>query len=85
MSASQNDYAVTSAWADIGATIAGVISTPVLLQNIGFDDVKVVFGGASAPTGKSGINLNTDDSISGTAAKVWVKSSTSSTLSVLLT
>jgi hypothetical protein len=75
-------------WIDITDTHASAASADVLIQNVGgADEVHVVFGGASAPTGKTGVSLARLDSVSGNAANVWVRPSVgvnSSLISVTL-
>ena len=64
---------VTAAWQDVTATYASAASVGVLIQNLDDDYVDVVFGGASVPSGKSGVRLDTLDSIEGNAANIWVR------------
>lgn len=71
--ATQNDYKVTTAWTDLVATIGAAASVNTLIQNLDPDEVQVVFGGASAPSGKTGVILREGDSVQGTAANIWVK------------
>ena len=72
--ATQADFSVPlGAWTELTATITGAVSTACMVQNITRVPVQVVFGGGSAPTsGTSGIRLGYLDSMSGTAAKIWV-------------
>ena len=71
--ASQADITATGTWTDATAANSGLASVDVLFQNIGRDVVFVVFGGASAPSGVSGVKLGPLDSIQGNAANVWVR------------
>lgn len=83
--ATQNDIAVTDDWAELTDANAALVSADVTLQNVGTTPVAVVFGGASAPTGKTGTLLGYLDSVSGNAANVWARSTGgSSKLSVQL-
>lgn len=72
----------TAAWQDITATYGTAASANVLIQNADSEVVQIVFGGASAPSGKSGITLDTYDSVQGNAANIWVRGS--GTISILL-
>jgi hypothetical protein len=78
----QNDLDVTTEWADIVATFPAVAAADTLLQNLGEDDVQVVFGGASAPTGKSGVQLDFRDTLTGNSPHIWVRCSFGSSISV---
>lgn len=69
---SQPDYEATSSWVDIAAANGALANVSVLLQNHDDSPAFVVWGGAS-PTNKSGVALQTYDSISGTAANIWVR------------
>lgn len=71
--ASLSDYKPTGSWADLVATIAAAASVDVVIQNVGNNEIQVVFGGASAPTGKSGIILWQGDSVQGNAANIWLR------------
>lgn len=71
--AGQSDFQCTGSWADIGATIAAVISTDTVIQCLDLGGVQVVFGGGTAPTGKSGVILSHLDSMQGNAANIWVR------------
>lgn len=73
MSTSLNDYAVTSTWTDVVATLAGMASVDTLIQNVDKHDVQVVSGGASAPTNKTGVILGYKESVQVNAANVWVR------------
>lgn len=68
-----NDYAVTNQWTNIVDTIAGAASIDVVLQCTSPDLVQVVQGGASAPTGKTGVVLQRFDSVQVNSANIWVK------------
>lgn len=71
--ASLNDFTVTDQWQDVAATVTGIASVDAVLQNVGDATVQVVFAGASAPTGKTGIRLYYLDSVQGNAANVWAR------------
>lgn len=71
--AALNDFAVTDQWQDAAETLTGMVSVDAVLQNVGDAAVQVVFGGASAPTSKTGIKLYSLDSVQGNAANVWVR------------
>lgn len=84
--ATQADYAVTTAWTDLAATITGAASVACLIQNLSDAPVQIVWGGASAPaTTHSGVTLNKWDSMAGTAAKIWVRAPNGATVSTTLT
>ena len=67
------DFAVTSSWADVVATVTGAASVNAVYQNVGQNPIAVVFGGGSAPTTSSGILLGPYDSVQGNAANVWAR------------
>ncbi len=74
-SSTLGDVPVTGAWTDIVATRASAASVPVLVQNVGAGPIFLAWGGGSAPgVTVSGVLLNPTDSMSGTAANIWVKS-----------
>ena len=73
MATGQNDFAVTGAWTDLVATIAAAASTDTLIQNLDTDEVQIVAGGASAPTGKSGVVLREGESVTLNAANLWLR------------
>ena len=80
--ATQNDYSVTGSWTNLVATIGAAASVDCVIQNVSTDPVQVVFGGASAPTGKTGIVLANIDSVQGNAAQIWVRSAGAAKVSV---
>lgn len=71
--ATQNDFTVTTTWQNVAATLTGIASADAVLQNVGDAAVDIVFGGASAPTSKTGIRLYSLDSVQGNAANVWAR------------
>lgn len=71
--ATQADFAVSGAWADVVATLTAAASVDAVYQNVGVDVVQVFFGGGSAPTSGTGILLYTGDSVQGNAANVWAR------------
>ena len=80
--ATQNDFTVSGSWTDLVATIGAAASADCVIQNVSDGIVQVVFGGASAPTGKTGIVLDEWDSVQGNAANIWVRSAGPSKVSV---
>jgi hypothetical protein len=45
-----------------------------MLQNVNAGAIAIVFGGAAAPTNKSGVVLGPRDSVQGNADHIWAKS-----------
>ena len=83
-SATQADFAATSAWQNLVASNGATASVDVLLQNKGIDPVQVVFGG-SAPTSRdAGLFLNRFDSVQGNAAAIWLRAEGGDTVGVTL-
>lgn len=79
------DIAVTSAWQNVVTTHAAAASRDVLIQNRGEDDIEAVAGGASVPVGKSGVNLNRDESvIFSSAGNIWLRCSVAGVVSITL-
>ena len=68
-----NDYAVTNQWTDLLATLTSAASVDTAYQCVSRDRVQMVAGGASAPTGKTGIILAELDSVQLNCANLWVK------------
>lgn len=84
--ATQADYAVTTTWTDLAATITGAVSVACLIQNLTDAPVQIVWGGAAAPAvTHSGVTLNKFDSMAGTAAKIWVRAPNGGLVSTTLT
>lgn len=76
------DIALTDDWTEL----TDLANDAVDLQNVGTTPVAVVFGGASAPTGKTGTLLGYRERVTGTSANVWARSvGGSSKLSVQVT
>lgn len=71
--ASQNTITVTGAWKDIAAEVVALSGVDVLIQNLDDDAIDVVAGGATAPSGKGPIRLDTLDSVQVNAANIWVR------------
>lgn len=81
--ATLGNLAVSGDWKDVTATYAGAANVTVLIQNLDDDYVDVVFGGGSAPTGKSGVRLDTLDGVKGSAANIWVRGDGTISVTVL--
>lgn len=77
MAETANDKAIEDQWEDVLVDLPSYATTPVLLQNLSDDRlIFVVFGGASTPPDtKTGFVLKPLEGVSGTATKIWVKSS----------
>lgn len=73
--ASQNKIAVSTDYANIVATIPGLASVNVLLQNLDDDVIDVVCGASSAANAATlgPIRLDTWDSVQVNAASIWVR------------
>lgn len=71
--ATLGNLAVTANWQDVTATYSGAASVDTLIQNLDDDYVEVVCGVASAPSGKTGVRLDTLDSFQVNAANIWVR------------
>lgn len=67
------DQALTTAWVDLTVALPTLASADATYQNQGGEPVAVVFGGGSAPTGKSGIVLGPREIVSGNAVNVWAR------------
>jgi len=68
------DFNVTPNFANIGATVAGVVSTKTLIQNIGLTEVTIVArASGSAPTDAEGVVLKPREAYEFTAAQLWIK------------
>lgn len=68
------DYAVTSSYTDIVATVAGIASIDTLIQNRSFHNISIVGQATgSAPTGEAGIMLTPGAGVVVNAAQVWAK------------
>lgn len=74
--ATQADYTVTPAWADLAAAQTATANVSTQIQNKGTGSLQVVFGGASAPVSdNAGFYLKQGEVITGTAANIWVRAS----------
>lgn len=71
--ATEADFDVTNEWQDLAATITNAASAATLFQCVSQDTVQVVAGGASAPSGKTGIVLRYLDSVELNNANIWVR------------
>lgn len=69
----QDTVNVTRAWQDLSALIPATASAACLLQCVSEDMIEIVFGGAGAPVGKSGIILGFKESSTDTSANRWVR------------
>ena len=67
------DVSLTGEWIDLTATHAGLVSTAAEIQAAGNGAIAIVWGGASAPTNKSGRVLRAGEVATGSAANVWAK------------
>lgn len=77
--ASQNDFAVTSSWQNVVATIGAIASVDTLIQNLSSTPVWVApLASAGPPTSKTGVVLGQYDSFKVNAAQVWVRTPSSS-------
>ena len=68
------NFAVTPAWVNVVATLSSAASVPVIVQNIGTESMRIVWGGSSPAVTTAGHRLRPDDSFSGSAAAIWVRS-----------
>ncbi|WP_404480054.1 hypothetical protein [Novosphingobium sp. BL-52-GroH] len=69
-----SNITVTTSWADLVTTYTGMVSAPAFVHNIGTSRVVVFFtASASAPTA-GGIVIKPGDTLSGSAAHVWIRS-----------
>lgn len=82
--ATQNDFAFGSTWVDICAAIPTMASVDVLIANIDNGECFVVKGGASAPTGKTGIPLDYGSSVQLNDANIWLRSTSSGAVSATI-
>lgn len=72
--ATQNDFPATSDWGELTASITAAANVNCVIQNLDTGGtIDVVFGGASPPTGKTGVRLWPGDSVQGNAAQIWVR------------
>lgn len=84
VTATQTNFAVSSAWSELTATVTAAVSSEARIQNRGPGSVQVFFGGASAPAADaSGFKLENGETATGNAAKIWVRSASGSTVSVM--
>ena len=73
MTTSRPRIAVTQEWKDIAAEDVNLASVEIRIQNDTGQRVDVVWGGATEPTDQGPDKLAPDDSVTGTAANVWVR------------
>lgn len=69
----QNTVDITRNWQDLTALLPASAGVSCLIQVVTDDLVEIVFGGASAPSGKSGLILGFRDSVTDTSGNRWVR------------
>lgn len=68
------DVALTGSWVDLTVTLASLVSADATIQNVGPGAIAVVYGGVTAPSGKSGLIRRPGETVTGNAANVWARS-----------
>lgn len=68
------DVVLTGAWQDLVATHAGLAGVAATIQNVGHEEIAIVYGGAGVPADRSGVLLGRMDTTTGAAANVWARS-----------
>ena len=71
--ATQTDFAITNQWQNITAALTAAASVDAVYQCVSQDTIQIVKGGATAPTGKTGLLLDFKDSVQLNDANVWVR------------
>lgn len=75
MAKTELDVAISPTWSDLTATYAELASTSAYVQNKDQGEILVAFtASASQPVGAIGLILKRAETVSGTAAHIWVKS-----------
>ncbi len=68
------NFTVPEAWTNVVATLSAAGNVPIIGQNMGTDPMRIVWGGSSPAVTTAGHRLRPDDSFSGQASAIWVRS-----------
>lgn len=74
------DITATTTAQDIVATVAGMASVLAYVQNKGINTIQVAYTSVNSAPTAGYVNVKVGDTITGTAAHIWVKSLNDSSL-----